>query len=78
MREEAERGSGVAGVRLPPTVLFCTHASIAAEACAPAGRSADHVTCGGVWGTGTIPQRGARGAEPARIGTNHEKERSFG
>ncbi|MCG8353772.1 MAG: hypothetical protein MI924_38900 [Chloroflexales bacterium] len=55
MREEAERRSGVAGVRLPPTVLFCTHASIAAEACAPAGRSADHVTCGGVWGTGTVP-----------------------
>jgi hypothetical protein len=44
---------------LPTALSLCIDPTLAAEASAAAVCSVDQVTCGGVWGTGTVPPRGA-------------------
>jgi hypothetical protein len=47
-----------AAMRCQTPVRACLHPTLAAEACATDHTHTNHRTCGGVWGTGTAPQRG--------------------
>ena len=46
-------------MRCQRAVRACAHVTLAAAASTPTARTANHRTCGGVWGTVPVPQRGA-------------------
>jgi hypothetical protein len=52
-------GAAHPAMRCQRPVRLCCHAPLAAEASATAHAQSNQVTCGGVWGTGTVPPRGA-------------------